>query len=63
MVGNLTLARFEINERSEGKRVVEDDIEEGAVHVQPAFVMNEAKFANLFRKKLRHITREFSCRR
>jgi hypothetical protein len=34
-----------------GDLVVEDDIEEGAVHVQPGVVVNPS-LRNLFRKKL-----------
>jgi hypothetical protein len=32
--------------------VVEDDVEERTVHVQPAVVFQETQFGNLFMKKL-----------
>ena len=37
-------------QRDEGL-IVEDDIEEGTVHVHPAVVLNEAQFAELIHKE------------
>ncbi|MBK5281890.1 MAG: hypothetical protein JJE16_07375 [Nitrospiraceae bacterium] len=44
MAGGMTLPSRH-DHQSEGRRVVEDDIEEGSVDVQPVVVVNEAEFA------------------
>ncbi len=44
MAGGMTLPSRH-DHQSEGHRVVEDDIEEESVDVQPVVVVNEAEFA------------------
>ena len=44
MAGGMTLPSRH-DHQSEGRRVVEDNIEEGSVDVQPVVVVNEAEFA------------------